>query len=329
MNDNDFREIESVIGYEFKNKYLLQQAFIRKSYSQEHGGENNEVLEFIGDKILDVKVVELLAYKYGEVNSDDEYESDYSEGKLTNLKKKLVEKKMLASRIDSLGLIDYLIMGKGDIEQGVEDSPSVKEDLFEAIIGAVAIDSDFDYDVLDDVINLILDPDYYLDNDFDDSNNYVNLVQEWSLKENGTLPEYSYRESYNYWYCTLYLEIKGYNRTFSSQGDSKAEARMNAAEKAYDYLIEYDLLFTIKDEIEDPSFEMAINQLQELAQKGYFSIPEYEFEEEYDNNGNPIWKCNCIIRERDNYWWSKSSSKKIAKKNAAWSMLKDILDIEE
>ena len=36
MNDNDFREIESVIGYEFKNKYLLKQAFIRKSYSQQN-----------------------------------------------------------------------------------------------------------------------------------------------------------------------------------------------------------------------------------------------------------------------------------------------------
>lgn len=328
MNKDDVKKIENVIGYTFKNKYLLQQAFIRKSYAKEHGGEHNEVLEFIGDKVLDVKIVELLSYKYGDVNNDQEYENDYSEGKLTELKKQLVEKKMLASRIDSLDLAQYLIMGKGDVEQGVDDSPSVKEDLFEAIIGAVAIDSDYNYKKLDEVIELMLDPDYYLDNNFDESNNYVNLVQEWSLKEYGELPEYSYQEYSTKWYATISILINNYNRRFSAYGDSKSEARMNAAEEAYKYLDNNDLLFTIKDEIEEPSFDLAINQLQELSQKGYFSLPDYKFEETHDNNGNPAWKCSCIIKERPKYWYSTSSSKKQAKKQAAWAMLKEILEIE-
>lgn len=329
MNKDDVKKIEKVIGYIFKNKKLLQQAFVRKSYAEENGGEHNEVLEFIGDKVLDVKIVELLSYKYGDVNDDQEYENDYSEGKLTELKKRLVEKKMLASRIDLLDLSQYLIMGKGDIEQGVIDSPSVKEDLFEAIIGAVAIDSDYDYQTLDEVIELMLDPDYYLDNDFDESNNYVNLVQEWSLKENGELPEYSYQEGLNRWYAVLDLYVDGYSRRFGEYGDSKSEARMNVAQKAYQYLDSNDLLFTIRDEIDEPSFELAINQLQELAQKGYFSIPEYQFEETYDDNGNPCWKCSCIIKEFRKYCCATSSSKKQAKKQAAWAMLKEVLKKEE
>lgn len=44
--------VQNQIGYEFKNQRLLRQAFVRKSYSAENGGENNEVLEFIGDTVL-------------------------------------------------------------------------------------------------------------------------------------------------------------------------------------------------------------------------------------------------------------------------------------
>ncbi len=40
--------VQNQIGYDFKNPLLLRQAFVRKSYSSENGGENNEVLEFIG-----------------------------------------------------------------------------------------------------------------------------------------------------------------------------------------------------------------------------------------------------------------------------------------
>lgn len=333
--DDVVKKIENVIGYHFKKRELLRQAFIRKSYAKEHGGEHNEVLEFIGDKVLDVVIVELLAYKYGDINKNNEYESDYSEGNLTELKKKLVEKKMLASRIDALDLAQYLIMGKGDVEQGIDDSPSVKEDLFEAIIGAVAVDSDFDYEVLNDVVELMLDPDYYLDNDFDDDNNYVNLIQEWSLKNYGELPEYYYYENNN-WVCSLTLRLDGQNIIrigstirFEESGYSKAEARMNACREAYNYLADNDLLFTIKDEIDDPCEELAINQLQELAQKGYFDMPEYDFEQDYDKNGNPIWKCICSIHGRDNAYRGISSSKKSAKKTAAWAMLKEILEIEE
>ena len=60
MENNDLMFIQSQIGYEFKNLDLLQQAFTRRSYSEENGGENNEVLEFIGDKVLDLFAVKYL-----------------------------------------------------------------------------------------------------------------------------------------------------------------------------------------------------------------------------------------------------------------------------
>ena len=66
-----FNMIQGQIGYDFKNLDLLKQAFVRRSYTEENGGEDNEVLEFIGDKVLDVIVVKLLTQKFGRLDNND------------------------------------------------------------------------------------------------------------------------------------------------------------------------------------------------------------------------------------------------------------------
>jgi len=76
---------------------------------------------------------------------------------------------------------------------------SVKEDLFEAIIGAVALDSDWDMEELQEVIQIMLDPDSYLKDDTKD--NYVELIQEWTLKRYGVVPWYHFEKaSQAVWY---------------------------------------------------------------------------------------------------------------------------------
>ena len=122
MNNNELKTIEKNIDYEFNNKHLLQQAFVRRSYSQENGGENNEVLEFIGDKALDIIVVKELMKRFGTITNGEynEFKAKYQEGKLTEIKKDLVEKKMLAKCIDRLGFNQFLIVGKGDAKLNVK-----------------------------------------------------------------------------------------------------------------------------------------------------------------------------------------------------------------
>ena len=66
-----WKMVQEQIGYDFKNLDLLQQAFTRRSYTAENGGENNEVLEFIGDKALDFVIVKLLIQKYGHLANGD------------------------------------------------------------------------------------------------------------------------------------------------------------------------------------------------------------------------------------------------------------------
>lgn len=357
MEEKELIFIQGQIGYNFKNPDLLQQAFVRRSYAMEHGGQDNEVLEFIGDKVLDIAVVRLLALKYGYMANGDsfnEYVCTCDEGKLSELKQKLVEKKTLAQRIDDLGIADFLIMGKGDIRNNINEEASVKEDLFEAILGAVALDCDWNMQEIFDTVEIMLEPEQWLRND--NNENYVELIQEWVWWKHNAVPWYHFKkESYqSTWYYPFkgisqpfnvlggaafqnidslqyqcLLRISGDLPIFRGFGSSKSKARMAVCELAYNYLAENGLLFSIKDEIENPNQAEAINQLEILARRGYFSLPTYDYEQEYDEDGNPIWTCECHIAEYDIDYGAKASSKKEAKKDAAFQMLTYVLNEEE
>lgn len=342
MDRNDISAIQKIIGYEFHNSDLLQQAFIRRSYSKEKGGENNEVLEFIGDKVLDLIVVKILSEEFGSITSGDfhEFASEYQENKLTEIKKHLVEKDTLANCIDDLGLADYLIMGEGDRKNHVEDSPSVMEDLLEAILGAVAIDSNYDLKALQDVVELMLNPEALI---YDDEINYIQEVQDWNLRRTGYVPDREFVQNNGFYSMspgllnphapkmnekhTCYVQVDGVKKAVG-HGTSKVKAHEEAAKAIYDYLDENNMLYTIQDEIDEPSLNMAINQLETLARRGYFSLPEYTAEEHHDENGNPFWHVECHIDEVEYYFDADSSSKKQAKKQAAYDMLMYVLDEE-
>lgn len=348
MDRNDLSKIQQSIGFNFKNLDLLQQAFVRRSYSKEHGGENNEVLEFIGDKVLDFVVVKILSEEFGSLASEwddfnlnedfNEFVSEYQENKLTEIKKRLVKKDTLANCIYNLGLAEYLIMGQGDRKNNVQESPSVMEDLFEAILGAEAIDSNYDISRIQDSVVLMLNPKAII---FEDKINYIQEVQDWNLRRTGDLPEREFKENYGYYTMgwgllnphvphinakhTCYVTVDGVKKAVG-YGATKVMAHEEASKAIYDYLEANNMLYTIKDEIDNPSLNMAINQLETLSRRGYFSIPEYKAKKFYDNNGNPFWNVECHIDEVEYYFYAESSSKKQAKKEAAYEMLKYVLD---
>lgn len=346
-----FKMVQGQIGYTFKNLDLLNQAFTRRSYSEENGGENNEVLEFIGDKVLDLAVVKILTDKFGKIENN-EFVCSYTEGDLTKLKSRMVEKRTLSHRIDELGFAELLLMGNSDIKNNVSNEMSVKEDLFEAIIGAVTIDSGWNYSVIHSVVEAMLIPEDFFKEDSDD--NYVRLIYDWEMSVNHVLPWFWYKErSYSIiWYMkepgVLYqnfpldydtsklkyhceLKLLDNLPVFCGFGVSKSEARMNVCKFAYEYLKKrgYIRNMTMRDEIDEPTKDSAINQLEILARRNYFSIPTYEFEESHDNDGNPIWRSRCRIKEYEKSFSSTSSSKKEAKKLAALEMLEYVIGDED
>ena len=151
----------------------------------------------------------------------------------------------------------------------------------------------------------------------------------WCLKESNTIYQ-NFPLGYNYsklkYHC--YLKLLDSLPVFCGFGVSVKDARMAVCKLAYEYLEQKDLLWSIRNEIENPNRDDSINQLEILARRGYFSIPTYAFEETYDHNGNPIWKCECHIVEEDCCFDGTSSSKKEAKKDSAFRMLFYVLGME-
>lgn len=186
-------EIEKKIGYVFSDKNLLAQAFTRTSFCNENKSksaeyQSNEVLEFLGDSILSASVTTMLIndnsrrYEYG-------IRTDFAEGDFSNIKSKLSDKTNLSESIKKLGLQNFLLMGEGDVKLSIQNEPSVMEDLFESILGAVYIDSGEKLEVARGVIANILDVSVYLKGgESCTSRSYKNLLQELCASKEHRLP---------------------------------------------------------------------------------------------------------------------------------------------
>ena len=155
-------EIEKIIGYTFRDKSLITQAFTRTSFCNEHGGgyQSNEVLEFIGDSVLSVAIITFLTEMHAE-RYQHGIKTVFGEGDFSNIKSKLSDKKNLSECIGAIGLEKYLRLGEGDKKLGIEREPSVKEDLFESIIGATYIDCERNIATVMRVVSRMLDVSIY------------------------------------------------------------------------------------------------------------------------------------------------------------------------
>ena len=96
--DFPYAEIERKIGYTFKNKALLKEAFTHSSYAHRYGGPNNERLEYLGDAVLQFAVTE---WQYRK-------DKNATEGRMTASRQRLVCKDALDSAIDGLHVWEYL-----------------------------------------------------------------------------------------------------------------------------------------------------------------------------------------------------------------------------
>lgn len=141
---------------------LLIQSFIRRSYSQEHPEwKHNQVLELIGDSVLDHFFIKKMcnppSKQFGSFTNTFQFSSTKTEGELTEIKSKYVNGKELSKHIDNLNLSQFLILGGADEKNNSRNKQSVKEDLFEAILGSVALACGFDSKIIDPVCNQMLE----------------------------------------------------------------------------------------------------------------------------------------------------------------------------
>jgi ribonuclease-3 len=147
------KEVEQRIGVEFKKPAMLHQAFVHRSYLNENpspGLESNERLEFFGDAVLSYVVAERLFRDCPECQ----------EGDLTEWRGYLVRRDSLAQFARSKGLGDFLLLGRGEEGAGGRERAQNLASLFEAVVGAIAIDRGltaarrFIFDAIGDEMNL-------------------------------------------------------------------------------------------------------------------------------------------------------------------------------
>lgn len=130
----DFSEIEKILDYSFKNKSLLRQSLKHSSYlsiTKESYLHSNERLEFLGDAVLELAVTD---YLYGHF-------PDYNEGKLSKVKSVLVSRKVLAEIVIRKELGKFLFLDHGEEKTGGKTRISNMANLYEALIGAIYLDS--------------------------------------------------------------------------------------------------------------------------------------------------------------------------------------------
>lgn len=137
MSDKNFRDLEKILGVTFKDKTLLKQAMVHRSYLNENPSfelDHNERLEFLGDAVLELVVTEHLYSNY-----------DNPEGEMTNWRASLVNSKMLGAVAQALEFNQFLYLSRGEAKDGDGKARQyILANSVESIIGAIYLDKDYE-----------------------------------------------------------------------------------------------------------------------------------------------------------------------------------------
>jgi ribonuclease-3 len=214
-------------GYHFKHPELLQRALSHRSV----GSDNNERLEFLGDSILSYVISVELYKRFPEID----------EGRLSRLRASLVKGDTLAVLARELSLGDYLRLGPGELKSGGYRRDSILADAFEALLGAIYLDSDIN-SVQTIILQLfdkrldIIDPDTALKDP-------KTRLQEYLQSRQLPLPSYDVIEIKGKAHAqtfTISCRIEGLDEAVQAVGSSRRKAEQAAAEQILNKLDKRD-----------------------------------------------------------------------------------------
>ena len=133
MLEEKLSELQKIISYTFRNNNFLIEALTHKSYINEKkakGLKDNEILEFLGDAVLNLAISEYLINTYPFL----------LEGELSKIRSMLVNELALAEMARKIGLGSYLLLGSGEEVSGGRDKNSILANALEAVIAAIYSD---------------------------------------------------------------------------------------------------------------------------------------------------------------------------------------------
>ncbi len=221
----DFSLFEKKLGLDFKNKDLLTQAFVHRSYLNENPEfalNQNERLEFLGDAVLELIVTEYLYKEYPEK----------AEGELTNWRAALVNAKMLTSVAEELGFNEFLLLSRGETKELGKARQYILANTFEALIGSLYLDAG--YEASDVFIKKYLIknlPNIIQTGSYKDAKSYF---QEKAQDKEGITPVYKIMKEWGPDHKKKFTVGVFLHQALITEGEgySKQEAEEDAAKKA-------------------------------------------------------------------------------------------------
>ena len=291
-------KIEESLNYKFNNSELLNEAI-----------SLNNTLVKLGQDILNTHISLKLTKELSIINNGN-LEFYYSNDVINNLKTKLLSKEYLESIINKLKLNDII------------DNPLENNLFMLALIGALSLDIE-DTNSLSNIIDNYLNIDDEMIFGIENDINYPELVLEWDKRKNKDVPKYSVTKNNEIYLAEVKINI--FDKSFNGNANTKIVAIIEAFKNAYKYLEENDLLLKITDIVKVADSENCVNQLQELYLKGFIKEPVYKIGLKGSKGGVDIWKCRILIDGIRESFSGEDTSKKTAKRLAAYQMVEYIL----
>ncbi|MBI5848445.1 MAG: ribonuclease III [Nitrospirae bacterium] len=228
---NHIDDVEKNLQYCFTNKELLREALTHKSYYHEHREKtdvHNERLEFLGDSVIGLVIVEFLFL----------HDESYSEAVLAKIKSYIVSEPVFAGIAQELSLGDSLLLGKGEKSTGGTTKKSILANTLESVIGALYLDGGFE--TAKEIVRRLFRERLVRAMENGDFFDYKTELQEKSQMLFGKLPEYKVisqegDEHERIFTMAVYLNDKMLG---TASGRRKKEAETLAAKKALKRLSE-------------------------------------------------------------------------------------------
>jgi len=228
--DDRVEQCQQLLGRRFQNPDLLRLALTHssdKSPGQNHPALDNERLEFLGDAVLGMIVCEKLFADY----------PDFTEGELTAVKSVVVSRTTLAKVSAQIGLPRFMALGKG-LGGHEHIPPSLRANIFEAIVGALYLDGGLDaartfvIQHLSEQITLVEKNQH--------QRNFKSLLQHYTQKHMGITPTYRVIAEKGPDHVKEFsvVALIGSTEYATGKGKSKKDAEQQAAENTLRHLTE-------------------------------------------------------------------------------------------
>ena len=214
------------LEYVFIRSELLQEALTHRS----HSGANNERLEFLGDAVLNCAIAGLVFHSF----------PDVPEGHLSRLRARFVNQQALSELALTLQMDKILRLGEGELKSGGSHRSSILADAFEAVLGAIYVDSNFAQ--AEAVVKNLYSPMIKKVDLNEQGKDPKTLLQEFLQSQKLALPEYSVvitaGKAHKQWF-TVECLIPTCNIRTVGEGSSRRSAEQEAAKLAYQQVCFY------------------------------------------------------------------------------------------